>query len=107
MKMTFTEYLGLCENEDMVNHAQVYAEKQKKIDAMPAEMHIEKLKKTVKAIISHIERGGNSRHAYANHLARRYDEHADRLKEHHPEAWKSFCKDNNCSVHHSGIDYYA
>lgn len=107
MRMTFQEYTELHESEENINHAKRYEEKQKKLEAMPVEKHVEKLKKTGTSMTNHVSRGGNYGHTYARDLARRYDDHADKMKEHHPEAWKSYCKEHGYSTQHSGSDFYA
>ncbi len=37
----------------------------------------------------------------------RYDEHADFLKEKHPDVWKNYVKSTGQSVDHTGGDLYA
>ena len=105
--MTFSDYVDLCESEDTANHAQKYAEKQKKLDAMAPEKHVEKLKKTGQSMINHVNRGGSFMHADAQRLASRYDDHAERLHQNHPEVWKAYCKEHGYSTSHRGADFYA
>lgn len=105
--MSFSDYIELYESEDSVNYAQKYADKQEKLDAMSPEKHVEKLKKTAQSMLKHVSRGGNFRHADAQRLASRYDDHAERLHQNHPEVWKSYCKEHDYSHMHRGQDFYA
>ena len=70
--------------------------------------------KSVKALIrlrqsinSHGRRGGQSHHSRGQDLMRHYDEHADFLKQKHPDVWKKHVKSTGQAINHDASDLYA
>ena len=71
------------------------------------EKSVKMLIKTRKSINAHGSRGGQGHHAHGQQLMSRYDDHADFLKDKHPDVWKNYVKSTGQSADHNGGDLYA
>lgn len=71
------------------------------------EKSVKALHKTLKTIDNHRARGGEGHHLRGQDLISKYNEHAEFLKDNHPDHWKKYAKDVHKSEHHDGSDLYA